>query len=349
MRKEFIFLFLLLPFACQKETLSVCNSDKRLRDVADFRVGTTYDQFANSIYLYGEVVGEHFNRISSENLLKMDRTVLSLSEFNFFPMHWLTRNASNNKLESVHFHPVIWHKQVPEWLPSTPADSLENFLKNYCWQYRENIEMNQFLVPEGVDVVNEALNEDGSMRRSFWYEAMGKEYLTLAYKEFSKLDPTVKLFYNDYNLESNPVKLDAALDLCDWLREQGVRIDGIGMQMHINIHEPSINDIATAVQKISDRGYMIHFSELDISINPSGTVSSATPALLNKQAERYYEVFQLYQQIPKKLQYGITVWGLADPDSWIPRTYDRFDAPLLLGELFERKPAYCSCLNALEK
>ncbi|HCS19053.1 MAG TPA: hypothetical protein DIW47_00565 [Bacteroidetes bacterium] len=349
MRKELLILFLLLPIACQKETISVCDSEKKLRDVADFRVGTTFDQFRGSLYLYGEVVGEHFNRISSENALKMDRTVLSYSEFDFFPYASLSREGKFNKLQAIHIHPVIWHKQVPKWLPDLPADSLESFLKNYCTKFREYLGYTDLLVVDGIDVVNEALNEDGSMRQSFWYQAMGKDFLTLAYKEFSKLDPAIKLFYNDYNLESNPVKLDAALDLCDWLREQGVRVDGIGMQMHITIHEPSISDMAAAVQKIIDRGYMIHFSELDISLNPYGKYDTATPELLNKQAERYYEVFRLYQEIPKDLQYGITVWGLADPYSWIPDTYARFDAPLILGESFEPKPAYCSCLNALEK
>ena len=205
-----------------------------------------------------------------------------------------------------------------------------------------------FLEVEGVDVVNEALNEDGTFRISLWYEAMGRNYILMAFREMSKLDASVKLFYNDYNLALNPVKLDAALDLCDWLRSKGVRVDGIGMQMHINIDEPQEQDITAAFEKVTGRGYLLHISELDISLNPRNTVNNANNDRLRIQADRYARVFRLYNALPAKYRYGITTWGFSDAHSWIPAEYNRFDAPLLFDTRRLPKPAYCACINALQ-
>ncbi len=50
------------------------------------------------------------------------------------------------------------------------------------------------------DVVNEALNEDGTLRKSVFLNTYGKEYLTNAFKLAAKADPKTDLYYNDYNL-----------------------------------------------------------------------------------------------------------------------------------------------------
>lgn len=339
---------LFLIMACQKDTPSDCDSGLMLRDIAPFPVGTTSDD----VYINWQdvVSGRHFNRITSENLLKMDRMMIRPDSNNFYPIAWITRNAANAGFTEFHAHPVVWHRQVPSWLPDIPPNDLKEIMLRYSSGYKRQLSLsNQFVRLTGIDVVNEALNEDGSFRRSFWYEAMGRDYIRLAFQEFSDLNPEIKLFYNDYNLALNPKKLDAALDLCDWLRSTGVRVDGIGMQMHIDIHEPSQMDIAAAFEKISSRGYMVHVSELDVSINPRNTETTATPTLLSKQADVYAGIFRLYNQLPKKQQYGITVWGYSDADSWIPQEYARFDAPLLIDASGNKKPAYCACLNALKK
>lgn len=339
---------LIVLLSCQKDQRTTCDSNLFLRDVAPFSVGTTDD---NILVTWGDQTsGKHFNRISTENILKMENMMPRKDSFNFWRIAWMAREAMNSKFTELHAHPVIWHNQIPDWLPQLPPDELKDLMLKYCNAYRGNLEAySQFVAITGIDVVNEALNEDGSLRRSFWYEAMGRDYIRLAFQEFSGMNPETKLFYNDYNLALNPKKLDAALDLCDWLRSTGVRVDGIGMQMHIDIHEPSQVDIAAAFQKIIDRGYMVHVSELDVSINPRNTETSATPALLSKQADVYAGIFRLYNQLPKKYRYGITVWGYSDAESWIQNEYQRFDAPLLINVAGMKKPAYCACLNTLNQ
>lgn len=349
MHRIAIVILSLLLITCKKQEIRVCETTSTLRQVADFPIGTTYDDYQYQNSPYSSFVSEHFSRLSTENLLKMDQTVIRSDSFYFDDLARHARNASNAGIQSLHIHPVVWHKQVPEWLENENPNNLKSFLAAYCSAYRKKILYHNFLRIDGIDVVNEALNEDGTFRNNLWFKAMGKEYINLAYQEFSSLPPEKKLFYNDYNLESNPVKLDAALDLCDMVRKQGHRVDGIGLQMHISVNEPSLADIAQAVEKIIHRGYMVHFSEIDISLNPNGQLSKATPELLQLQAERYYELVALYQQIPKKYQYGITFWGLSDAVSWIPQNFNRFDAPLLFDQNYEAKPAYCSCLNALNR
>lgn len=352
MRKVYPFLLLMLLLSCEKERSSSCVSSTSLKDLASFPIGTTYDDYAAGPGPYAQFTANHFSRITSENLLKMENLMVREDSFNFWRMGWLNRAARNGGIRSIHIHPVVWHKQLPAWLPLDSKERTTDLYKRYLEEYQLAVFEQQdynFLKIDGVDVVNEALNEDGTLRKTLWYDAMGRDYILLAYREFSKLNPEIKLFYNDFNLESNPMKLDAALDLCDWLRSQGVRVDGIGLQMHVSIQTVNATDIAMAFEKVSCRGYMVHVSELDVSINPTGKLKQAGTAELNRQADLYYDIFRLYKDLPQKHQYGITVWGLSDAVSWIPREFNRFDAPLLFDENYERKPAYCSCLKALQK
>ncbi|MBI1221816.1 MAG: hypothetical protein GC180_04350 [Bacteroidetes bacterium] len=342
-----IAFLLILAFSCQKTTDSICDSGKELRDVAPFPIGTTED---GVVFNWQKAQGSrYFNRISSENILKMENLAPRRDSFNFWPCSWLSREAKNAGYQYLHIHPVIWHRQLPYWLANYPKNQLKNFLTDYCRQFKKAILLAESIQTTGIDVVNEALNEDGTLRSSIWMQGIGKEYILEAYRIFSELDPQYKLFYNDYNLALNPAKLDAALDLCDWLRSQGVRVDGIGMQMHINLQEPSSSDIADAFAKITNRGYLLHVSELDISINPYGKANAATSDLLDKQADKFVEVIELYRHIPAHYQYGVTVWGISDRNSWIPGEFNRFDAPLLFDQNNDKKPAYCSFLNALNQ
>lgn len=347
MRQVGFVFFLLVLFSCQKTSPSLCDSDKELKDIASFPIGTTEDDVvANWTTAIG---GKYFNRITSENVLKMDRLAQSPDSFDFFPLAKMSREANNAGYEALHVHTVIWHKQLPQWISNYPSQELDDVLTRYCREYAKAISQTELIRITGIDVVNEALNEDGTYRNNLWFQSMGRNYILKAFREFSSLDPNFKLFYNDFNLALNPIKLDAALDLCDWLRSQGVRVDGIGTQMHINIHEPSANDLAQAFEKIISRGYEVHVSELDISINPYNKIEASSDKLLQQQAEKFHEVFRLYSELPKKYQYGITLWGIGDGDSWIPTEFKRFDAPLVFDQNYSKKPAYCSCLRALEK
>ena len=77
----------------------------------------------------------------------------------------------------------------------------------------------------GWDVVNEALEEDGTLRRTPWLEAIGQDYIEKAFEYAHEADPAAELYYNDYNLWK-PAKRDAAIRLVQGLKAKGLRVDG---------------------------------------------------------------------------------------------------------------------------
>jgi endo-1,4-beta-xylanase len=197
------------------------------------------------------------------------------------------------------------------------------------------------------DVVNEAFLEDGSLRNSLWLQKLGPAYIEKAFRYAREVAPDALLFYNDYNLESNPAKLNSVLKLLNALRNRGVRVDGIGVQMHVSIAYPEPAQIAKAFQQISTEQYRVHVSELDVSVNPFGRDLEPNAKIWQQQADLLGAIVLHYRQIPQQLQFGITLWGVSDQNSWIRYFYQRADYPLLYDDQYQPKPAYCKMKELL--
>ena len=106
------------------------------------------------------------------------------------------------------------------------------------------------------DVVNEALNEDGSLRQSIFLEKLGEDYIRKAFELAAKAAPHTELYYNDYNIEQ-PKKRAGVITLVKKLRAAGTRIDGIGIQGHWSIQGPPLKDIETSILEYSALGLKI--------------------------------------------------------------------------------------------
>lgn len=197
------------------------------------------------------------------------------------------------------------------------------------------------------DVVNEAFNEDGTLRNSIWKQKIGIGYIEKAFLFANEANPNALLFYNDYNLESNPIKRNSVLSLLKNLRNRGVKVDGIGVQMHVSTYYPEPTQIAIAFQEIITDKFKIHVSELDISVNPLGKNIIPSESLFNEQANLLGSIVFNYNQIPKQYQYGITFWGISDKNSWIRSFYNREDYPLLYDDNYMPKPCYYKIYKVL--
>ncbi|MGZ3756812.1 MAG: endo-1,4-beta-xylanase [Mucilaginibacter sp.] len=215
------------------------------------------------------------------------------------------------------------------------------------------------------DVVNEIMNDGASGLRTssntnsglaaagtggvfYWTDYLGRNTALKAFNYAHAADPNALLFINDYNLEYNSVKLDSLIALVKEIQNKGGHIDGIGTQMHISVNT-STSGIDAMFVKLAATGLKIRISELDIAINTSkasGFVASSTQ--LAQQATLYHYVVASYKaNIPKAQQYGITVWGVADTDSWINTTSSP-DAPLLFDGSYAKKAAFTSVVQALK-
>ncbi|OCX54638.1 hypothetical protein BEL04_10450 [Mucilaginibacter sp. PPCGB 2223] len=209
------------------------------------------------------------------------------------------------------------------------------------------------------DVVNEAISDNGGNLRTsantqagngqfFWADYLGRNFGLKAFQYAKAADPNALLFINDYNLEYSNTKLDSLIAYVKELQGKGARIDGIGTQMHISLNTTQAG-IDNAFTKLAATGLKVRISELDLALNTGKTAGfTASPAQLTQQAALYKYVVDSYQRIvPKAQQFGITVWGVADTDSWI-NTASSPDFPLLFDATYAKKPAYYSVLLSLK-
>jgi len=221
---------------------------------------------------------------------------------------------------------------------------------------------------DGWDVVNEALNEDGSLRESNFLKIAGDGFIANAFEFAHEADPQAELYYNDYNLVE-PAKRDGAVRLVKSLKDKGIRIDGVGIQAHWELNYPSLEEIEKSIMAYSELGVKVSFTELDISVLPSpwrmpsadvsirfennetmnpypnGLPDSVQTAL----ADRYKDIFALFNKHKDKIE-RVTFWGLHDGASWkngFP-IRGRTDYPLLFNRNLEPKKAYWAVVDLVK-
>jgi len=198
------------------------------------------------------------------------------------------------------------------------------------------------------DVVNEAFEDDGTLRKSIWWQKLGPDYIARCFQYAHEADPDALLFYNDYGQEYSPAKRTAIVNMVNDLKSRGIPIHGIGLQVHTRYNMSTAN-LAAAISSAAQTGLKVHIAELDIAVNPNNDPALVfTPALAAAQAQQYKFIVQTYHGIPAAQQFGITTWNVSDADSWIPPTYKRPDWPLPFDSGYRRKPAYYAILEGAQ-
>lgn len=338
-------IFLALA-SCSKEKIPSCSLSPGLYSFASFPIGVAIDlnQLQNNLEYRGLVISQ-FNRISPENCFKADAIHPFPASFNWEQPDSLVAFCKAYS-KQIHGHTLIWHQQLPQWIETYSGSTQEwellmkSHIQTIVNRYKSSI--------KAWDVVNEAFNEDGTFRNSIWFQKLGSSYIEKAFRFAHEANPNALLFYNDYNLESNPVKLKSVIQLLSQLKLRGVPVYGLGMQCHISWNAPSPNQLASAFQQVQSSGFPIHISELDVSINPENQATFPKEERLQAQAKQVASLLVHYRQLPEKLQYGISFWGVSDANSWIPAYYNRIDFPLLFDADFQPKPMYCKFKNNLQ-
>lgn len=331
--------------ACTKPTVEECNDNQSLYEKSDFPIGAAIGmaelQFDPQ---YRSIALKQFNSITPDNSFKPDILHPQENSFDFQLADTLVRFCKENN-KRLHGHTLLWHSQLPQWMVNYQGSfedwdrMLEKHIKTIVSHFKGKV--------TSWDVLNEAFNEDGTLRNSIWFQNLGASYIEKAFRYAHEADPNALLFYNDYGLEYNPNKRKATIKLLNNLRASGVQIDGIGLQAHIFIQFPEPSQIADALKDVANNGYKVHISELDISINPLAQPITDKDKQLQRQAFVIAEVVNHYKQLPPHLQYGITFWGIADSDSWIRSYFSREDYPLLYDDNYNPKPMYCKLKEAL--
>lgn len=335
---------LLLFLSCSPEPFSSCDpSTQVLQDEFPFPVGVA----ANPLALetnppYQEIINTQFNSITPENIFKPVYLQPEEGRFDWTEADKLVDYCEVNG-KRLHAHTLIWYQQLPYWMENFQGspEAWEQMMKSHIQTVVRHFKGKV----TSWDVVNEAFEDDGSLRENIWLQHIGESYIEKAFRFAHEADSTVLLFYNDYSIAGKRKKRNAILAFLNEIRAKGVRVDGIGMQMHIGYNYPGNAAISKAITNIWENDFLLHLSELDISINPGGRdMPEPDSARLARQAEKYAFVFNTYQEVPADFQHGITIWGVSDAQSWIPSFFGRDDYPLLFNEDFLPKPAFCNLL-----
>lgn len=236
-------------------------------------------------------------------------------------------------------HTLVWYNQLPSWVESgtwtneTLTEVLRNHITNVVEHYKGQC--------YAWDVVNEAVNDDGTWRENIFYNTIGPSYIPIAFEAAAAADPDAKLYYNDYNIEYSGDKADLALEIVKSVQDSGAKIDGVGAQGHfISGSMPDRSDIKQTLATYTDLGLEVAFTEVDIRMElPS------TDEKLAQQSTDYHEATLACVETENCI--GFTIWDYTDKYSWVPDTFPGTGAALPWDEDLNKKPAYDGILTAL--
>ncbi|HUA58169.1 MAG TPA: endo-1,4-beta-xylanase [Verrucomicrobiae bacterium] len=328
-----------------------------------FRIGTAVNQaqFEERDTRGVPIIKAQFNTISPENVLKWESVHPRPDGYNFAAADRYVEFGERNHMFVIG-HTLVWHSQTPRWVfqndNGEPADRatllqrMRDHIHTVVGRYKGRI--------GGWDVVNEALNDDGTLRQSPWLKIIGEDFIVQAFQFAHEADPAAELYYNDYSLE-NPAKRKGAVELIRKLKAAGVPITAIGSQEHNALERPTAADVDATITELAATGVKVNVTELDIDVLPrvtrqtgadvnmkgdaragSNPYADGLPdAVQQALAKRYAELFSVFWK-HRDVMTRITFWGVTDGDSWLNNwpVPGRSSYPLLFDRSGGKKPAF---------
>lgn len=281
------------------------------------------------------IIKQHFNTITAENCMKAGPIHPKEDQFNFTQADQFVEFGLQNNMFIIG-HCLVWHSQAPRWMFTDDKGNdvsrdvliarMKNHIQTVVGRYKGKV--------KGWDVVNEAIMDDGSWRQSKYYKIIGPEFIKLAFQFAHEADPDAELYYNDYSM-ALPGRREGVVNMVKDLQKDGIRIDGIGMQSHLSMDFPKIEEYEKSLLAFAALGVQVHITEMDISALPSPKnqqgadvdsrvdykaelnpyVNGLTEEAEQAHAKRYKEFFDLYVKHQDKVK-RVTLWGVNDGQSW---------------------------------
>ncbi len=316
---------------------------------------------------HDDLLKKHYNYIVAENIMKPDAIHPQEDVFNWDNADKIFDYAEENNMQ-VRYHTLVWHEQVPRWFfvdedgnemveETDPEkreankklllERMETHIRTIIQRYGDKV--------DSWDVVNEVIDPNGpnGLRESEWYQITGTEYIKRAFivardelDKCGEVGKNAKLCINDFNTHE-PAKRDALYNLVKELLDEGVPVDAVGHQMHINIQYPAMALIGESIEKFGELGLDNQITELDVSVYTNDTTSyDVVPEeVILRQGYRYKELFDELRRLNKYIS-NVTFWGIADDHSWLhDRPITRRDAPFAFDEQLQAKPAFWGMID----
>jgi GH35 family endo-1,4-beta-xylanase/enterochelin esterase-like enzyme len=308
-----------------------------------FMIGVAVNQRNVTNAEQAALVKREFNSMTCENDMKPEPTEPQEGKFNWEAADRIANFARANGIK-LRGHCLMWHSQIGRWMFSdNPTKEvffqrMRNHIQAVVSRYKD--------VVYCWDVVNEAMTDDPNatdpFRQSPLYKIAGDEFIAKAFQYAREADPNALLFYNDYN-ECDPVKSQRIYEMVKRMKENGVPIDGIGMQGHYNIYGPTEADIDAAISKYKTIVKHIHVTELDIRVNEqmggqlqfSREGLAVSDSVKQHLADQYARVFGVFRKHRDVID-CVTFWNLSDRDSWLGQN----NYPLPFDADYKPKLAY---------
>lgn len=331
-----------------------------------FHIGAAVSTFTLERQIEPELalLAREFTSLTPENCMKWQEIRPNNAEWRFGPADKLVEFGTANGMYLVG-HTLVWHSQVPRNLFSDPSGApldrlallarMEEHIDTLVGRYRGRI--------AAWDVVNEAINEGNGWRRSRWLEIIGEDFMEHAFRFAHAADPDARLLYNDYNMH-NPRKRAFLLGVLRDYLDRGVPIHGIGLQGHIGLDYPDMEEWEKSIAAYASLGLEVHVTELDVDVLPNpnsptaevstrGEYSEAIDpyreglpeAVEEALAQRYRLVFEILLEHRPAVK-RVTMWGLHDGISWKNNfpIRGRTNHPLLFDRDLRPKRAYFELL-----
>ena len=306
------------------------------------------------------VLDKHFNCAVAENCMKPESLAPAEGIFDFRVADKFVSYCQQHNLK-VLGHCLVWHSQAPDWwftngYAASRASKevvkarLIKHIKTVVGHYKGQV--------HGWDVVNEAIEDDGSFRKSPYYNLLGEEFIEIAFRTAHEADPDAELYYNDYSM-AGAKKREAVCRLVKNLKAKGLRIDGVGMQSHNGLDYPNLDEYEKSIDAFAACGVKVLITELDINVlpNPQGFGGAdiaqnfelqkkfnpyveGLPAAKEKEVEkRWMELFKIYYKHRDQIS-RINLWGISDGGSWLNGwpMKGRTNYPLLFDRQYKAKP-----------
>lgn len=315
------------------------------------------------------MIEKHFNSIVAENCMKCEEIQPYEGEFRFKAADQFVEYGMKHDMFVVG-HCLVWHSQCPAWMfqgkYQVPMSKellikrMRDHIFTVVGRYKGRV--------KGWDVVNEAIEDNGSFRKSQYYNYLGEDFIKLAFQFAHEADPDAELYYNDYSMD-RPAKRDAVVKLVKSLKAAGCRIDAVGMQSHVAF-DTNLEEYEKSIEAFAAAGVKVQVTELDLSVLPwpqqgmgaaveqnydyKKQIDPYTDGLpaekLAQQGDFYKKLFDIYSRHAKDIK-RVTFWGVLDGDSWknnwpvngrtdypLPFTRDGKEKPFVL-ELMGIQPA----------
>ncbi|MDR3776454.1 MAG: endo-1,4-beta-xylanase [Terracidiphilus sp.] len=266
-----------------------------------------------------KLIAEQYGMIVPEGELKWRALRPAQDQFDFAQSDALFAFAKEHHL-LVRGHTMVWHNSVPDWLQNSSKELdvrklLVDHIHTVAGRYRGRV--------HSWDVVNEAIlpadGREDNLRKSFWFERIGPDYLDIAFRAAREADPQAKLTYNDYGVEydkpDESVRRAAILSLLRGMQKRNVPLDAVGIQAHIKAGSPfSVGKgLAEYIESVRQLGLEVYLTEMDVNEDD---------LLFNDVAQRDKEIAKTYHDflsvaLANPAVKNLLTWGVSDRRTWL--------------------------------